>query len=501
MIIFNNLYFFDTIVVQRDIMQNHKLYDKIPLLIFTALLLSTNLWAKAKVNEEEKILEKLKNYPYLLAYADDKYKDDIKIVTLAIKKNGRILEYASKRLQDNEALVHEAVRSNGGALAYASERLRDDDDIVSMAIDSYGTYLQHASKRLQDDDDIVMDALRSNGANLQYASKRLRDDKWYVSLAVKNNSSALEYASKRLQSDRALVLLSVRTYSSNLSYASDILQDDKEIVLEAVRQDGKALRYASKRLKNDKEVVKIALKSDASNLAYASKAMQKLLGYKENGKIQIEFNEKIKNLESVPLGIKSTLALKSISLFHENKQGKSLIGQYAVSKDEPVDYYIALNLNDGIGEHNGSIVIELEALDGKKYFVKKKYVKIKGTKELCTKYSNKDTALNSFTEQKYKRHIMKLRIKDEVAYGAFMVMHPMLGKKDAKALDMKEDYIEHIVAKIGSNIVFELKTSSILRVDPFFRFTFNAPKKSGRLEIIVTDNQGKRKRFYKEYTI
>jgi len=75
------------------------------------------------------------------------------------------------------------------------------------------------------------------------------------------------------------------------------------------------------------------------------------------------------------------------------------------------------------------------------------------------------------------------------------------GVKDAKALDMEEDYIEHIVAKIGTNIVFELNTSSTLRVDPFFRFTFNAPKKSGRLEIIVTDNQGKKRSFYKEYKI
>ena len=53
-------------------MQNHKLYYKKLLLIFITLLLSTNLWAKAKVTEEEKNLEKLKNYPYLLAYAADK---------------------------------------------------------------------------------------------------------------------------------------------------------------------------------------------------------------------------------------------------------------------------------------------------------------------------------------------------------------------------------------------------------------------------------------------
>ena len=477
-------------------MKNYKLYYKIVLLLFITPILSTNLFANTKVSERDKVKEKLKHYPYLLAYADDKYKDDEELVLLAIKKNGRILKYASERLQNNEKLVNIAVGTNGAALAYASERLKDDDDIVSMAIDSYGTYLQYASKRLQDDDDIVMDALRSNGANLQYASERLRDDKWYVNLAIKNNSSALEYASKRLQNDKALVLLSVRTYSSNLAYASNKLQDDKEIVLEAVKQDGKALRYASKRLKNDKEIVSVALKSDASNLVYASKAIQERLGLKENAKIQIDFNEKIENLESVPLGIKSSLALKSISILEK----KALIAKYHISKGEPVDYYIALNLNHGLSEHTGIITILLEELNGKKHIIKKNYSKIKGKKRLCEKYKSKEEALNSFTEQKYKRHIMKLRIKDELAYGAFMVMHPMLKAEEAKELALEPDFIKHVVGKVGKKVVFDFETTSMLRADPFFRFTFNAPKKSGKLEIVVTDNRGLKKRFYKEYS-
>ncbi len=465
------------------------------------LLLSVLLSANNIPTEREMIVEKIKAYPYLFAYVDGKYKDDEKLVMLAIKKNGRILEYASKRLQDNETLVSEAVRSNGGALAHASKRLKDDDDIVSIAIDSYGTYLQHASTRLQDDDDIVMDALMSNGANLQYASKRLRADKWYVSLAVKNNSSALEYASEALKNDRNLVLLSVKTYSSNLSYASKKLQDDKEIVLEAIQKDGKALRYASKRLKDDKKVVTLAMKSDVENLAYASKRLQKVLGFTAHGKVKIEFNENIKDLSSVPLGIKSSLALKNIKISHINKKEKTVVAKYHVPKNEPIDYYIALNLSHGEREHNGSIIIEVEDVKGNKHSIKKHYEKVKGTQALCEKYKSKDAALNSFTEQKYKRHILKLRIKDELAYGAFMIMHPMLNAKNATELDLKADYIEHVVGKIGEKIVFDFYTTASLRADPFFRFTFNAPKKSGRLEIVLTDNLGKKKSFYKEYEI
>jgi hypothetical protein len=467
------------------------------------ILLGVNfqLYATELSNERELMVQKIQHYPYLLAYADDKYRDDEKLVMVAIKKNGRTLEYASKRLQDNEKLVSEAVSSNGGALAYVSSRLQDDDDIVSIAVDAYGAYLQHASKRLQDDDDIVMDALRSNGANLQYASKRLRDDKWYVNLAISNHASALEYASKRLQNDRALVLISVRTYSSNLSYASKALQDDKSLVLEAVKIDGRALRYASKRLKNDKEVVRLAIKNDAQNVLYASSALQKKLGVKVEEDIQIEFSEKVADLESVPLGIKTNLPFKSIKIMQESKRGKSVVGLYHVPNSEPIDYYIALNLSNGFKGNEGSIVIELEDENGKKQLIKKHFFQDKGKKMLHEKYKNSDDALNCMTEQKYKRHIVKLRIKDELAYGAFMVMHPMLREKDAKVLNLDADFIEHVVGKVGKKVVFDFDTSSMLRSDPFFRFTFNSPTKSGKLEITVTDNKGKSRVFYKVYEI
>lgn len=471
-------------------MKNYKLYFTIVLFVFLNLIFNTTLIAKSIKVERSEVLKKLKMYPYLLSYVDEKYKNDKGLVLATVKKNGRTLKYASKKLQDNEKIVLEAVKSNGGALAYASSRLKDDDDIVSIAIDSYGTYLEYASKRLQDDEEIVMDALRSNGANLQYASKRLRANKWYVSLAIKNNSSALEYASKVLKNDRDLVLSSIRTYSSNLSYASKALQDDKELVKEAIIQDGRALRYASKRLKNDKEIVLLAIEKDVENLAYASEELQIKFGKNESKKFQIKFNPNVENLASVPLGIKSSLALAQISIIHNTKKNKNVVGRYNIPKGEPVNYYTSINLKD-IKDDNSTLSIVALGIDGEKYIIEKQFSQIKKSQNYKQEYNSKDEALNAFTEQKYKRHIMKLRMKDEVAYGAFMVMHPML----------KSSYIKHIVGRIGNKIVFDFHCSSILREDPFFRFTFNAPNISGKLEIVVTDNKGEKKHFYKAYEI
>ena len=162
-----------------------------------------------------------------------------------------------------------------------------------------------------------------------------------------------------------------------------------------------------------------------------------------------------------------------------------------------MDYYLSMNLK----ETKGSVLIELEDPKGKIRRIEKNFSKGTTTKRKIRTYKNKDDALNQITEQKYKRYIMKLRIKDELAYGAFMVMHPLLGEKEAKSLKMKADYIVHVVGKVNKKIVFDFNTSARLRVDPFFRFTFNAPKKSGKLEIVVTDNRGKTQSFYKAYKI
>jgi len=167
------------------------------------------------------------------------------------------------------------------------------------------------------------------------------------------------------------------------------------------------------------------------------------------------------------------------------------IKAHAIPKNEPIDYYIALNLSSELNRTRGIINIEIEEQNGKKHHIKKNYTLAKASKVISKKYKNSNDKLNSITEQKYKRHIIKLRIKDELAYAAFMVMHPMLAS----------DYIEHVIGKIGDRVVFDLHTSSMLRVDPFFRFTFKTPTKSGKLEISVIDNHGNHREFYKAYEL
>jgi predicted secreted acid phosphatase len=76
---------------------------------------------------------------------------------------------------DNEQEVLERVKQDGNALYYASKRLQDNEKIVLEAVKQYGYALYWASKRLQDNEKIVLEAVKQDGETLYHASERLQN--------------------------------------------------------------------------------------------------------------------------------------------------------------------------------------------------------------------------------------------------------------------------------------------------------------------------------------
>tara|TARA_B100001093_G_C26846283_1_gene1022950 strand:+ start:609 stop:863 length:255 start_codon:yes stop_codon:yes gene_type:complete len=52
---------------------------------------------------------------------------------MVIEKNGLALKYASKEFKNDRKMVLLAVKSNGNALKYASEELQKDPEIINIA--------------------------------------------------------------------------------------------------------------------------------------------------------------------------------------------------------------------------------------------------------------------------------------------------------------------------------------------------------------------------------
>lgn len=135
-------------------------------------------------DEWEKVYNKVSENCWRLMHFEEKYKNDKKIVIVAVQKDGNVLEFAGDKLKADKEVVLEAVRNNGCALKYASEILKDDKDVVLEAVRKSACSFMYASDGLKDDKEVVLEAVRRYRWNLMYASERLKEDDELIALSV-----------------------------------------------------------------------------------------------------------------------------------------------------------------------------------------------------------------------------------------------------------------------------------------------------------------------------
>jgi len=71
--------------------------------------------------------------PKSIKYFSDEWKDDMEMVLVAVRSDGRCLKYASKRLRCVRLVVEAAVSDYGPALEWASTELKNDPALVSLS--------------------------------------------------------------------------------------------------------------------------------------------------------------------------------------------------------------------------------------------------------------------------------------------------------------------------------------------------------------------------------
>ena len=84
------------------------------------------------------------------------FKDDRKVVSIALKGNGTCLRYASDRLRDDKRIVKLALRERGQSLKYASDRLKEDTTIVWEALNRHPSNIIYAFKRFRNNSKDLM---------------------------------------------------------------------------------------------------------------------------------------------------------------------------------------------------------------------------------------------------------------------------------------------------------------------------------------------------------
>ena len=95
-------------------------------------------------------------------------RNDSDVCWAAVQQNWRAIEEVGGELRASAVFMMKVVGLNGLSLQYAHEGLRDDVDIVTAAVRSTWKALQYASKRLRCDLGLVKEACRSDWRALAF---------------------------------------------------------------------------------------------------------------------------------------------------------------------------------------------------------------------------------------------------------------------------------------------------------------------------------------------
>jgi len=86
---------------------------------------------------------------------------------------------------------------------------------------------------------------------------------------------------------------------------------------------------------------------------------------------------------------------------------------------------------------------------------------------------------------------MKIKAKEQggVVKAKVQIKHDMLTYDQAKKKGTEANFITHITAKAGGNVVLEMSSSQFLSKNPLIKFSFTG-KKGDELEVSWTDLSG-----------
>jgi len=280
---------------------NNKLRDDKKVVLAAILANDSNyvFASKRLKNDKDIMFAFYNNYPDGINLLDEKFRDDLPLMLKLVSKKGHLLKYVSHRLKKDRQIVLAAIEQDGSALEFADDIFKKDRVMVSLAIKQNVTNIQYADASLKKDKQIVMAAIKKDGYALRYVDHRYQKDKAIVMLAVKNSAYALQYADKTLKADRDVVLQAVKHYGYAFEFAAEELKKDKDIALTAIKSESSAIKYAHKSLLSDREfvlaVTKIAWLSDALDPSFTNDAEIALEFVKRNGLKLDSFSKKLQS--------------------------------------------------------------------------------------------------------------------------------------------------------------------------------------------------------------
>ena len=249
--------------------------------------------ARQLCNKRAVVWAAVKRHPQALAHAPVGFKNDVDIVSRALRNSencAEVLRHIGPKLTNDPVIFRQlatlAVTCDDHCAKYLARVLKQDQPFLKELFLSAFKAIERGcitpwvvdKNVLQDHQlyqQMALDFLnRGQFVNALRYFPDFHDHREAVEASINNDPLNLQHASVRLQADRALVRCAVVKDGLVLKYASDILRDDSELVFIAIKVNGRALKFASKRLQGNRDIVTAALQNNGVALKYASESIR-----------------------------------------------------------------------------------------------------------------------------------------------------------------------------------------------------------------------------------
>lgn len=141
-------------------------------------------------NDKENVLKLLKYNPLILQYANEKFKDDIDVVSEAIRKDVDAAVYASERILGTKEIVLDLLDIRPGVYKYITDELKNDEEIVFR----YLKYCNYISPNITYQ--YITDSLKNNKEFLKKTAERINNYSGIFNIAsfeLKNDKDFINY--------------------------------------------------------------------------------------------------------------------------------------------------------------------------------------------------------------------------------------------------------------------------------------------------------------------
>jgi hypothetical protein len=215
----------------------------------------------------------------VLAFVNDKFKDDYDIVILAVTNDNNSLKYASVNLRGNSKLFEYCLRNRTSKdcsfIQYASDKLRNDPKLMLKIITEDGQAVKYLGERLSNDKTFILQLFKKELISKEFIPKKFLSDDTFLLNCLKIDGTLLENLGVKQKANKDYVMTAIKQNGDAIEFAADKFKNEKELVMLALKQSPTCAKFIPKKVLNDKQIALIIAKGYHGGEKYIPSALRK----------------------------------------------------------------------------------------------------------------------------------------------------------------------------------------------------------------------------------